>query len=92
MSKYEKLDAAIIAKIKLGKSPFDGRRPGDGDESCVISQAYLIAQQEDRSTFRVIDGRLTALRKKGKIKHLKKSDTGDFARWVVCSDQQNETK
>jgi hypothetical protein len=84
MNKYENLDAAIIAKIKLGKSPFDGWSPQDGDESNVISPAYLIAQQEDRATFRVIDGRLTALRKQGKIKHLKKSETGDVARWVVC--------
>ena len=84
MSKYEKLDAAIIAKIKLGKGPFDGWNPQDGDESNVISQAYLIAQQEDRAALRIIDGRLTALRKQGKIKHLKKSDTGDAARWVVC--------
>lgn len=84
MSKYEKLDAAIIAKIKLGKGPFDGWSPGDGDESRVMSLASFIAMQEDRSSFRIIDGRLTALRKQGKIKHLKKSETGDYARWVVC--------
>ena len=72
MSKYEKLDAAIIAKIKLGKSPFDGWSPNDGDESRVMLQASFLARQEDRAAFRIIDGRLTALRKQGKIKHLKK--------------------
>ena len=84
MSKYEQLDAAIIEKIKLGKSPFDGWSHDDGDESRVMLQASFIAKQEDRAAFRIIDGRITALRKKGKIKHLKKSDTGDTARWVVC--------
>jgi len=92
MNKYEKLDAAIIAKIKLGKGPFDWWTQSDGNETRVFLQADIIAQSEKRDACRVIDGRLTALRKQGKIKHLKKSDTGDFARWVVCSDQQNETK
>jgi hypothetical protein len=84
MSKYEKLDAAIIAKIKLGKGPFDGWSLHDGDEPQVFSQAEIIAKAEKRDRYRVIDGRLTALRKQGKIKHLKKSETGDAARWVVC--------
>ena len=84
MSKYEKLDAAIIAKIKLGKGPFDGNHIFDGDETRVFLQAEIIAKAEKRDRYRVIDGRLTALRKQGKIKHLKKSDTGEPARWVVC--------
>ena len=84
MSKYEKLDAAIIAKIKLGKGPLDGWNPHDADEPRIFLQAEIIAKAEKRDRYRVIDGRLTALRKQGKIKHLKKSDTGDRARWVVC--------
>ena len=83
-NKYEKLDAAIIARIKLGKGPFDNWNHFDDDDSRVFVQAEIIAKAEKRDRYRVIDGRLTALRKQGKIKHLKKSDTGDYARWVVC--------
>ena len=92
MSKYEKLDAAIIAKIKLGKSPFDNWNHFDDDDSSVFVQAEIIAKAENRYRHRVIDGRLTALRKQGKIKYLKKIGVKQYSRWVVCSDQQNETK
>lgn len=61
MSTYEALDKAILAAIAANKSPLYERGVGE--------QAKRIAELSGREEFRVIDGRIQALRKAGRIKH-----------------------
>ena len=65
MSKYAELDAAIIERLKRGPTPF---------WSIAVGKAGLIADDIQRRTnfasdgWRIIDTRLQALRKAGKIR------------------------
>ena len=83
MSKlYEKLDLLIITAVSKGNR--NPRRDLD-----VFAEAQRIANTTRQYTMRVIDGRLTALRKSGAIHYLHKSDAPDGkVGWYVVSTGQ----
>lgn len=74
MNTYEALDKAILAAIAGDKSPLYARS--------VDEQAKHIAEVSGREDFRVIDGRLQALRKTGKIKH-------HGGKWHITQESSN---
>lgn len=59
---YSRLDAAILARIGAGKNTFTLI---DGGE--VYPEAKRLHQETGRMAFRIIDGRLQALKRKGAI-------------------------
>ncbi len=60
---YKKLDGLIVDAIKNKKeSKFSELMEGD-----VLAEVKRIAESCGREEFRVLDGRLTALKKQGKI-------------------------
>lgn len=61
MSQYFELDARIIAAIRQDRSPLYCRH--------VSQEANRIATATGRDSFRVIDGRLQAMRKSGRIRY-----------------------
>lgn len=75
MSTYQKLDAQIIESIMAGEHPLYSR---------IVTEAKRIAEATGREEFRVVDGRLTALRKAGKIAADRKAPAG----WVVVKEPQ----
>ncbi|WP_175701141.1 hypothetical protein [Burkholderia ambifaria] len=66
MSKYQKLDALIIAEI--------GEKPRRFDSIFAVAGVYAECREflSERSPNRVLDGRLQALRKAGKIRSTSK--------------------
>jgi hypothetical protein len=56
---YEKLDSLILNAIRDGRSPLY--------TSAVDEEAERIAEATGRESFRVLDGRIQHLRKKGRI-------------------------
>jgi hypothetical protein len=72
---YTELDARIIGAIRHNSHPLYN--------SVVRVEAERIAQLTGRETFRVIDGRLIALRKAGRIKFVR----GKGSQWVVAQEQ-----
>lgn len=66
MSQYDELDKRIIEVIRSRGNPLWHRR--------VHDEAGRIARATGREDFRVIDGRLQALRKAGKIRHFTKAE------------------
>lgn len=62
MADYTKMDHLIIEKIKSGAKSFSAIDNGD-----VYREAQRLQDETGRPAFRVIDGRLQALRKKGLI-------------------------
>ncbi len=73
---YSMLDVAIVMTIHAGKHPLDDRRVND--------IAFTIAVKHRRDADRVIDGRLQALRKAGKIRAVRTAPAG----WVVVGDDK----
>ena len=59
---YDELDAAIVARITAGATSLGGIDSGDVRRLCAD-----IAREIGRESFRVLDGRLQALRKAGRI-------------------------
>lgn len=75
MNKYDQLDALILKAIALRKSPiYFG--PCD-------AEARRIAAATGRDSFRVIDGRLQALRKLGRVKFLTKAQANGSGGWKI---------
>jgi len=68
--KYNKLDSLIIRTISQGD-----RNPMYNPD--VFAEARRIEEETGRNRMRVIDGRLTALRKSGAIRYLHKSEAPD---------------
>ncbi|USE78876.1 hypothetical protein NDR89_19765 [Cupriavidus gilardii] len=77
MSKYAKLDALILNKIGGHPVPF-GMIVVRG----VGLECDRIAREEGRDAYRVLDGRLQALRRAGKIRYVNKGDIGAGNGWV----------
>ena len=71
---YEKLDALIIQAIQHQKPPLY--------ERIVYEEAVRIAKLAGRKSYRVIDGRLKALKRQKRIVFLK-STIGRKASWYV---------
>ena len=78
MSKtYETLDAAIIRAIESSNGNPTYNR-------AVAAEGLRIAESSGRDDMRVIDGRLQALRKAGKIRFLNKAEApGGKHGWYV---------
>ena len=73
---YETLDVLIIDAIACGKHPLYA--------GIVSAEAERIAESTGRKAFRVIDGRLQALRKSGAIMHQTKSyASGGCGGWKI---------
>jgi len=70
---YSTIDALIFQKISSGENTFS--RIGGGE---VFGEADRISNESGGEAFRVIDRRLQALRKAGKIKYT----TAD--KWIVA--------
>lgn len=79
MSQYAKMDSLIIEAIKDGKNPLY-------EMQCAV-EAGRIAVETGRDDFRVIDGRLQALRKAGKIVHLTKAHSNGQGGWHVVASR-----
>lgn len=62
MSQYQKLDQRIMEAIRARKNPLYFHT--------VSEEATRLAEATGREDFRIIDGRLQALRKAGKIAHV----------------------
>lgn len=76
MTDYTKLDALIFDRISTGQTQLDGINSQD-----VRFEADRIATETGRDQFRVVDGRLQALRKAGRIEFKRRSGFG--GRWTV---------
>lgn len=72
---YQELDQRIIAAIQAGSNPLYNRHANN--------EAIRLAKASGREEFRVIDGRLQAMRKAGKIRHLTKAEGNGTAGWRV---------
>ena len=70
---YEELDKRIIKAISDREIPLYDR--------AVNEEAERLAAATGRDYFRVIDGRLQALRKAGKIRHLTKAESNGQRGW-----------
>ena len=77
MSQYEELDKRIVEAIKQRINPLYSNR--------VNVESERIALATGRKTFRVTDGRLQALRKSGKIRHLTKAESNGQGGWHVVA-------
>ncbi len=73
---YEKLDKLIVEVIANRESPIYNK--------FVIEEAARIAKATGRIDFRVIDGRLQALRKAKKICYLTKSKSNGQWGWRLA--------
>lgn len=72
---YEELDKLIVEAVAKRNSPLYDKR--------INEEATRIAKCTGRDDFRVIDGRLQALRKAGKIRHLTKAESNGQGGWHV---------
>ena len=70
---YEELDKRIVEAIAERNNPLYCRR--------INEEAARIANATGRDDFRVIDGRLQALRKAKKIRHLTKAESNGQGGW-----------
>ena len=82
MSQYDELDKRIIAAIEKRKNPLY--------ESACFAEADRIAFAMGRESFRVIDGRLQALRKAKRIHHMTKAEANGAGGWHVAPNASNE--
>ncbi|XHO68811.1 hypothetical protein BCC1697_005297 [Burkholderia gladioli] len=68
VSKYAKLDAIILARLTHEPTRFDRLYPGEiADECDRIAMGESTVRGRDVEPFRILDRRLQALRKAGKI-------------------------
>lgn len=73
---YEELDKRIVDAVAKRDNPLYDKR--------VNEEAARIATATARDDFRVIDGRLQALRKSGKIRYLTKAESSGQGGWHVA--------
>lgn len=74
---YDELDKRIIDAIAGRNNPLWHR--------LVQQEAGRIARETGREDFRVIDGRLQALRKAGKIRHRTKAESNGQGGWHLVT-------
>lgn len=74
---YEELDKQIIETVAERRHPLHEKR--------VNEEARRIAGLTGREDFRVIDGRLQALRKAGKIRHATKAESNGQGGWHAAN-------
>jgi len=73
MSKFDELDAAIVSRIQRG-----GPHPTACSE-CLLAAVKVM--RADQDAFRVVDGRMTALKKRGDIFYIGRA--GVTSHWGV---------
>lgn len=88
MSKYQALDEAIIAGIAAERARLQGvlkpQTPYSPIWDDAIRTLARLANPQRRDVCRVIDSRLQALRKAGRIAYLSKAQSStNHAGWVV---------
>jgi len=76
MGQYDKMDAWILEAVKRRKNPIY--------EAGCVRESERLAELTGRPAFRVIDGRLQALRKAGKIRHMTKAESNGQGGWHVA--------
>jgi hypothetical protein len=73
---YDELDRLILDAVTRDKNPLH--------DPAVNREAQRIAAETGREAFRVIDGRLQAMRRKGRIKWMAKAHApGGLGGWRV---------
>lgn len=77
MSQYEQLDSLILEAIGARRNPLYA-------DTCA-AEAKRLAEATGREPFRVIDGRLTALKKAGRIRHFAKAEKNGQGGWHVVN-------
>jgi hypothetical protein len=75
MSQYQELDQRIISSIRAQRNPLYA--------NTVSEEAARLSEGTGREDFRIVDGRLQALRRAGKIRHLSKAEGNGTAGWRV---------
>ena len=80
MVDYSKLDELIIKAISNKKNPLDCF-------DCMLLSSK-IARENCRERYRVIDGRMTQLKKSGKIQHLTKSKGHGETGWRLVGAKE----
>jgi hypothetical protein len=75
MSQYDRLDELIVLAIK-------GRRHPLYERLCC-TEAHRLEKATGREAFRITDGRLQALRKRGVIVHLTKAEGAGSGGWKL---------
>jgi hypothetical protein len=76
VSQYQELDQRIISAICARRNPLYA--------NTVAEEASRLSELTGREGFRVIDGRLQALRKAGRIRHLSKAESNGAGGWHVA--------
>jgi len=79
MSQYDTIDALILSAILSRKSPLY--------ELNVNAEASRLASNTGRKAFRIIDGRMTALKKSGRIEFRRGEPKGP-RQWGVIGEGQ----
>ncbi len=79
MSQYDEIDSRIFNAIENKKSPIYS--------SLCVEEAKRISKATGRDVFRVIDGRLQAMRKAGKIIHRTKAEANGIGGWHVVTQK-----
>lgn len=76
MRQYDELDKRIVEAVAKRNNPLYDKK--------INEEAARIASGTGRDEVRVIDGRLQALRKMGKIRHLTKAESNGQGGWHVA--------
>ena len=74
---HEHIDDLIVAAVRQRRSPLYARD--------VVRESERLERRVGRLPFRIIDGRLQALRKRGVIEYRTKKATGGEAGWYLVS-------
>lgn len=84
MSQYDKLDQLIIERLRTNgfALPFSHI-----DTRSVHEEAARLEKETGSDSFRIVDRRLQALRKAGKIRHARASEGGPG--WVIVKEPSN---
>lgn len=78
---YEHIDDLIVAAVRQRRSPLYARD--------VTKESTRLEWLTGRPAFRITDGRLQALRKRGVIEYRTKKATGGKAGWYLVSGKES---
>lgn len=76
MGQYDEMDKRILAAVKASRNPIY--------EHKCNTEAERLAEATGRLAYRVIDGRLQALKKAGKIRYFTKAESNGQGGWHVA--------
>lgn len=77
---YEYIDDLIVEAVRHGRSALYDRD--------VVRESERLERRVGRLPFRIIDGRLQALRKRGVIEYRAKKATGNESGWYLAQGEQ----